>query len=267
MADALGVPAGEIAFYERRSELPVDIDIITNSGALRPIDEELIALTGPRGVVSVMYEAWELRPEDIDLAACRRHGVPVAGVNEDWDELAIFRSCGALAVKLCHEAGLEIAGNTLVLLADAHYGPVIEQALAALHAEVHWVAAEAVDPGLLQRADGVIVADYYAEAPVVGGSGALSIDSFLEAGSSPCVVQVVGPSAVGELVAAGFSVHPPVPTRPRQMAATLSHLGPRPVTYLLAAGLKVGELLWRQRADGPDADRFAGLVQPVRAAG
>ena len=43
-----------------------DADIVTNSGHLRPLDEEAVGRMKPGAAIPLMYEAWELRPDDVD---------------------------------------------------------------------------------------------------------------------------------------------------------------------------------------------------------
>ena len=47
------------------------IDLITNSSHLRPINARMIHQLGENCVIALMFEAWEFRPQDIDLALCR----------------------------------------------------------------------------------------------------------------------------------------------------------------------------------------------------
>ncbi|MCX7594268.1 MAG: hypothetical protein N2235_10980, partial [Fischerella sp.] len=66
----------------KTKDIVVQADIITNSGHVRPIDAEMIGWMKPTAVIGLMYEAWEFRPEDVNLSACRVRGIQVAGVNE-----------------------------------------------------------------------------------------------------------------------------------------------------------------------------------------
>ena len=66
-------------------------DIITNSGHVRPIDAEMIGWMKPTAVIPLMYEAWEFRDADLDLAACQRRGIVVAGTNERHPAISTCR--------------------------------------------------------------------------------------------------------------------------------------------------------------------------------
>lgn len=114
--DLVGLPHNRITVSNDRDVDIGAVDIVTNLGFVRPIDRKLLMRLSPSGVVSAMCEAWEVRPSDIDHVSCRELGVPVAGVSEDFQGLDVFRSTDQLAVKMCFEAGLEVAGNRITLI-------------------------------------------------------------------------------------------------------------------------------------------------------
>lgn len=267
MADVAGIGTSRIHILTDREWIPTRLDLITNLGFVRPVDAALIDRLGPNGVVSYMCEAWEMREGDIDFVACETTGVPVAGVWEDFDGLDIFRSCGQLALKLCFEAGLEVAGNRLILISPDQYGPVIESALEANLAKAFRLASAAdLTEVLVANADAIIVADYNSEDTILGaGSGPSAAEL---AGWNPGlqVIQFAGCNNVAALTAVGLRLFPKQQLVPRRMAFTLAHLGVRPTMLLHAAGLKVGELLWGARAGAAVSERFRRLVQPMNAA-
>ena len=263
LAVAAGVAQDRIRILTDRADVPDGIDLVTNLGFVRPVDREILGKLSPAGVVSCMYEAWELRPEDVDLQACGQMGVPVAGVWEDFEGIDVFRSCGPLAVKMCFDAGLEVAGNRIAVMSSDRFGPVIASGLRANLAEVLLVSsATELGRAGVDRLDAVVVAEYSAGTSVLDGGREL-----LEAlqGASPglVVVQFAGELPLDRLQALGIRVYPGIPLGPHRMMFTLAHLGPRPVVYLHAAGLKVGEVLWRGRAEQTPQAEFAALVQEV----
>ncbi|HVN28765.1 MAG TPA: hypothetical protein VMT64_09785, partial [Candidatus Binataceae bacterium] len=93
-------------------------DIITNSGHVRPIDRDMIAWMKPTAVVPLMYEAWELRAADIDVAACAARGIAVAGTNEQHHAVDVFSFLGPVAERLLADAGITLQGSRIVVLCD-----------------------------------------------------------------------------------------------------------------------------------------------------
>ena len=65
----------------------------------------MVSLMKPTAVVPLMYESWELRHTDVDVAACRRRGLRVAGTNERHPEVAIFEYLGLVVLKAMLDAG------------------------------------------------------------------------------------------------------------------------------------------------------------------
>lgn len=110
--------------------------------------------------------------------------------------------------------------------------------------------------------DAIVVADYLSEEVLLGGRLGPSISTLANWNPGLTVVQFARRNDVKAVLEAGLSIYPRVELPPKQMAFTLSHLGVRPVIYLHAAGLKVGELLWRERVTGSAYGRFSELVQP-----
>ena len=267
VAEAARVDMASIAILTDRSLVPPSIDLITNLGMVRPIDFELIDRLSPAGVISYMCEAWEFRNGDVDLKACDPLGIPVGGVCEDCNGLNIFRSCGTLAVKMSFEAGLEIAGNRIILISPDRFGPVIESALNANLASVERLDSQAsLSRSIVETADAIIVADYTSEQTVLGADEGPSAAQLASWNPGLIIIQFAGSLNVKALAEAGLRVFPERQLQPHSMAFTLSRLGVRPVVFLHAAGLKVGELLWRKRLKQSVSEEFRYLVQPINKA-
>lgn len=172
--------AGVAAQLELITEKSVGVlgtaDIVTNSGQVRPIDAAMVAQLKPSAVIPLMYEAWEFRGTDVDLGACRRRGIPVAGTSETHPAVDVFSFLGPMAVKQLHDAGLPVYGSDLLLLCDNQFASFIADYLRASGARVAQ-AAGLTDAALADAAragppDAVILALRPAEAPVLGAAGA-----------------------------------------------------------------------------------------------
>jgi hypothetical protein len=267
VAGAAGLDVDRIRFVSRDA-LPARVDIVTNLGALRPLDAEVLGSLGTNGVVTLMCEAWEVRDRDVDLAYCRRHGIPTAGVWEDFEGFDVFRSSGTLASRICMDAGIEVAGNHVVVLSPDRFGEVIPPVLEGNLAKVRRIHSDReLTRETVEWADALLVADYTSTTAVLGTANGPSVAQLAAWNPALVVVQFAGALPVEALRASGLVHHPPLPVGPRRMAFTLSHLGVRPVLTLHAAGLKVGELLWRRKAAGCPFGRFGPLVQEVAKEG
>ncbi len=215
-------------------------DILTNSGHLRPITREMIECLPRRSVIALMFEAWEFRGGDLDLAACRERGIRVAAVNERHERVGVFAFLGPLCARLLSDAGLAPRGRRIVLVCNNDFAPFIETGLLQTGATVilvdriwsipkgEWDAVVvAVDPTRTPMADYSDLAHLASVAP-----GAL-------------VAQFWGDVDRSAAARLGLSVCPAVEPAPGHMGILLSALGPEPVIRLQVGGLRAAELVFR----------------------
>jgi hypothetical protein len=237
-------------------DLLPEVDVLTNSGHLRPISSEVIERLPARAVIGLMFETWEFRAEDLDLAACRRCGIPVVGVNERHPVVDVFSFLGPLAIKLLHDAGAAIYGNRIALLCDNPFQPFIERSLAALGAQVTTTDSFHELPG--DPVDVVLVALRPREEPVLKASDAALI---AEGQPGAFVAQYWGDLDRSALAAFGIPVWPPIDPKKGHMAILLSELGPEPIVRLQTGGLRAAELIYRQRSTYCEPGGVAELLE------
>jgi hypothetical protein len=232
-------------------------DIVTNSGQVRPIDADMVAAMKPAAVIPLMYESWEYRAADVDLAACRSRGIAVAGTNETHPAVDVFSFLGPMAVRQLHEAGVAGQGSRVVLLCDNAFGPHIAGYLRGCGADV--VTAVRLTPPILgPPCDAVILALQPGARDVLGAAEAQLLAS---AAPGTVLIQYWGDADRAALTAAGVPVWPPHPPGRGHMGVLPSAIGPEPVVRLQAGGLKVGELLARGLDQAGPGER--ALAQPL----
>ena len=242
-------------------ELVQEADIVTNSGNVRPITAEFVDWMRPDAVIPLMYESWEFRAADLDLEACLRKGVAVAGTNECHPAVEVFSFLGMLAAKLLFDAGIGIYRSRLLLLCDNPFLPYIESTLRQCGAFVCSFPTASLDPGAVEF-DAVIVA----MTPTAGTVISLE-DMRRIAASSPGVVllQYFGDIDRKLAAEAGLFVWPAEAPAPGHMGILQSAIGPEATVRLQAGGLKAGEVLFR-RSYKTNAEA-AKFIQPVQTGG
>lgn len=243
-------------------------DIVTNLGFVRPVDGAAVAAMRPSAVVPLMCEAWEIRPGDVDIAACLARGISVAGTNEDFPGLDVFANSGWLCQKMLFEAQIELHKSVIIVVSSDKFGVVIARHLAACGVSVRSLP-DLRDGAGLEGADAIVVADYRRGDEIIGRTGDITPEALVRAAPAATVVQFAGLVDVDGLLAAGGSVFPGTPLPPHRMAQTLAAIGPRTVVELHTAGLKVGELTSsaayrRTGAVSASARGYQDLLQPVR---
>lgn len=231
-----------IEIHSQRSlNLFADADIVTNLGFVRPIDANAVATMKAAAVLTLMCEAWEFRPHDVDLAACLSKGIPVLATNEDYPGLEVFAYTGRLCEKMLVDAQIEVYKSKIVILSSDKFGQVIQRQLIASGASACLI------PTLkwheeLSDADALVVADYSRKDVIIGPCGDITAEELASIAPAITVVQFAGVVDVPSVRACGLAVYPDIKLTPHRMAKTLAELGPRPVIELHTMGLKVGEL-------------------------
>jgi hypothetical protein len=214
-------------------------DILTNSGHLRPITRGMVELLPRHAVIGLMFEAWEFRGADLDLAACRERGIRVAAVNERHQDVAVFPFLGPLAVRLLEDAAIVGAGSRVALLCDNPFAGFILDGLRAAGFSVEGFESVSCLPA--DRWDAVLVAlDPFNNAPLGAGDFA----RLAEVAPGAAVAQFWGDIDRAAAVQAGFgNIVPVVEPGPGHMGILLNALGPEPIIRLQAGGLKAAELV------------------------
>ena len=160
---------------EKAPEIIAQSDIITNSGHVRPIDNGIVNWMKPSAVIPLMYEAWEFRPSDLDLAACRHRGIKIGGTNERHPAVDVFSFLGIMAVKLLNDAGISVYGSSILLLCDNPFGPFIEHGLANAGACVRTYQTLSGVPESVIYYDAIVIALRPRGEPVLSAGDAFTI--------------------------------------------------------------------------------------------
>lgn len=254
LADAAEV-ADRISMVEEVSPgLLPGIDLVTNSGHLRPLTANLIERLPASAVIALMFEAWEFRAADIDLQACAKRGIPVVGINERHPDVDVFSFLGPLCAKQLHDCGLAVYRNKIALVCDNDFAEPIMRGLSGLGAEVDLfgnVAAVGEDEW-----DAAVVALLPGGQPRIGAAESRHLASAMP--PSAVVVQFWGDMDRAAAQACHLQVWPAQPPAAGHMAVLLSEIGPEPIIRLQAGGLRAAEWVWRGGAARPDG--FAQLV-------
>lgn len=236
-----------------------DADVVTNSGHLRPLDRAKLRHLSPSAVVALMFEAWEWRGGDLDLAHLRERGIPVVATNEQHPDVDVFGFLGEMAVRLVHEAGRCLHGGRVTLVTNNPFGPYLARTLAALAAEVgvvddaahragyadlavEWLGdlGAPLDPGRFRDSEAVLVALYPFERTWVGDDGPVTPAGLAAAFDQPLVLRFAGHVEADDLARAGIEFYPPAVPR-GHMGILPSALGAEPIVRLQAGGLRAAQ--------------------------
>lgn len=257
LAEAAGQRQRIEVISEKSQKIFSQADIITNSGHLRPLDAEMLSWTKPTAVIPLMFEAWEFRPEDIDLEACWQQGIPVAGTNERHPAIDVFSFLGCMAVKLLWDAGVAVYGSKVLLLCDNPFRSFLMKGLTQAGARIE--VADCLDSvSKMEPKDAILVALQPQASPVIS---AVEANLISECYPGTVAVQFWGDVDRTALAQAGVPYWPVEAPPLGHMAVLPSALGPEPVVRLQAGGLKVAEIMYRVRVSGSRAKGWPEAIQ------
>jgi hypothetical protein len=217
-------------------------DIITNSGMLRPLDSEKLQHVPSKAVIPLMFEKWELRDGDIDVAYCKSNGIAIAGTWEQHPSIRVFDYVGNLAVKMLHEAGQEIRGQRILIWSDDEFGKTIHTALLANGAECTVTTNKATLQKMMKDTDVIFIADYDELCCYTGSGSPFDIQEVANAKPDISIVHLYGD--VPYKAFSNINIYPRKNGKPMMMSHTLAHVGIEPVIRLQVAGFKVGQELY-----------------------
>lgn len=244
---------------DRSPSILSQVDIVTNLGFVRPIDKKVIAHLKPTAVLPLMWETWEFREADLDLAECRRKGIMVLGTNEREVGLDLFTYVGCLAVKLAFELEIEIYKSKVGVVGSGAFGESSVKAFDKLDADVGYIDLSAGNSletesakSTLRGADLVVLAEHHSPICLIGSEGQMTVDELLALSPYMSIIHIAGHINREEIDKAAIPCLPQQSAAPGYMSVTTDYLGPKPVIVLHTAGLKVGEAMARTRLAGLD---------------
>ena len=251
-----------VTLLSTRLQAPLDtVDVITDLPGVRPLDESVIRNVSQCAAVSLMRGVAHWRSADVDVATCRRHGIAVAGLDEEAVGLYRYAPPAVLAGLL--DLGVEPAGSAIVVAGDAPAVPYVVQALARLGARVRVGAPDTAGrvglyggekagdalgddavAGRLAEADALVLCPAATDVRTVGPGA--PVDAARLAAGAPHLA-VVGLDAESDLRALGAAG---LRCRPAGGPGGVFDLLPQAVIARHAAGLKVAEVMARARQRG-----------------
>jgi len=236
------------------------VDIITNLPGVQPIDESVLRAAAETGVVSLMGGVAQVR-SDVDLAACRRLKIAVAGLSEE--ALGLCRSASSAALYGLLSLGVDVTAADVVIAGE---GPLFASTAKGLaRAGVNVLAAcgenagrlglydaRKIGDGLgdesvteqLSRADAVVVCAGQPDVRTIGAGAWLAPADLAARAPHMVVVHLCGEIDRRALAAAGVRVWP------SSGPGAAHDLLPGPRLEQHAAGLVVGAVLARARLKG-----------------
>jgi hypothetical protein len=242
-------------------------DIITNSGHLRPLSESILMHAKNDVVIPLMYEAWEWRETDMDIAYIRKRGIKIGATNERHPNVDVFNYLGDMALKQIFDSGICPYNNKFILLCNNDFGPFIAKVLAGNcdglavidlnehrdrynENQIDWIGGfpEIKLPENYKDAEAVIFTAYPFDKDWIGEKTPISVHQILSQLSDPFILRYAGDLNEDFLQNKGLRFFPKH-VHSGHMGILPSAIGYDPIIRLQSGGLKAAEALLRGQFD------------------
>jgi len=173
-------PNSNIKLIKSLKEIDTPIDIVTNVGLLRPIDEKVLNLLDSSSVITLMYEPWEFRDSDIDLELATKKGIKVYGTNEHDKRLLTMDYIGYMVLYFLLDWRITYFSNKkIVIVGSEEFVEPIERILRQNQYRVS-VTTNYDNPFIDYNADIFIIAEHRKPILVLGDKSAYIDGEYLD---------------------------------------------------------------------------------------
>ena len=243
---------GVFSSIQFTDDLPINfankVDLVTNLGFVRPINEEFVGLLPQHAVISLMWAPWEVREEDIAFSACKKKGIPVIGTNEHHEFLQTFEYVGMTALKLLLESGIEVFGSKIGVIGSDPFGSSITLRLQMSGAIVERIKLPISSKPLDTCLDAIVVAEHRTWEQAIGDDGGISAKVLSD--HDITLIHISGNIDSANVNQWNVKKHPSQEVTKGYMTVTASYVGPKPGIDLHCAGLRIGADAVRSRMNG-----------------
>jgi hypothetical protein len=262
LADTFKAFPLDIHFTDKLSpDIVAQADIITNSGHLRPLNEEMLSHAKKDMVIPLMYEAWEWREADMDIQYIRKRGFMIGATNERHPEVDVFSYLGDMALKQIFDAGICPYKNKFILLCNNDFGPFIAKVLTSVcdglavidrddHkgrydlSQIDWIGGfpDIRIPASYKEAEAIIFTAYPFDQHWMGEETEIEISKIESQLTDPYILRYAGDIDETFLQKKGLRFFPEH-VHSGHMGVLPSAIGYDPIIRLQSGGLKAGEAL------------------------
>ena len=259
LAEELGV-SEKIKIVFNIGEVKLDsIDVLTNTGFLRPISADIVEKLPETCVIPLMWEPWEFREKDIDIEACIKKGIKVYGTNESDPRVETMKYLGYLVLRLLLDSNLTpLSGDVLLIGTERFVVPVSKTLKECGYKTVEIMNKnyEMLKSVNLENFGSIVLLEHEKNVLLVGESGALiHTDSISE---DTTLIHICGNVSLEN---AKFRYIPDEPREFGYMSYTVDYVDPRSLVDLHAAGLKVAEGMLKANELGLSSESYKRFME------
>lgn len=224
------------------------VTLITNSGHLRPINQNILSLVSKNCIVALMYDIWEFRENDVCSEDCKRFQIPIVGTYEHHIDLRIFDYSGILALKMILNSGNSIKNQSILVWSDDDFGKTASEYIKKLNPRKCDLICEESIINNNEQYDIIFICDYDEERTY----GESILVEFFKFNKEISVIHLFG--KVSDKIT---NIYPNRNSSVKKMSKTFSYLGAMPVLELQVASLKATSSVYKnERCDYAQLFKF-----------
>jgi hypothetical protein len=234
-----------------------EIDVLTNTGFVRPIDRSLIDKLKPDCVLPLMWEPWEFRPYDLDLDYAISKGIKVYGTNESDTRLQTMHYIGLTVLYFLLKEKRSPQSSKVLIIGSGKFINAIAGVLKSLNYNVSFFLTDDFNDSDVKEYDTIVIAEHTETMMIIGNASEALIDSSLLT-EDHLLIHIAGNVDFGSVTCKHY------PDNPAQfgfMSYTSDFIDPVAVIDLHAAGLKVAEGLIKAKALGLNGLAFKEFME------
>jgi hypothetical protein len=214
-----------------------NLDIVTNTGFVRPVDKFMIDKLKPDCVIPLMWEPWEFRPDDLDLESAVKKGIKVYGTNESDYRLQTMRYIGLTVLYFLLKEKRTPFSSKILVIGCEKFNKGIEIELRKLNYSVSFFLTDKFNASDIREYDTIIVAEHINPELIIGNIDSAKIESS-SFSKEQLIIHISGNVDFNSLTCKHY---PDIPAPFGYMSYTTDFIDPIAVFDLHSAGLKVAE--------------------------
>jgi hypothetical protein len=214
------------------------IDVVTNTGFVRPINKFIIDKLKPDCVIPLMWEPWEFRQGDLDLEFARKKGIKVYGTNESDIRLHTMQYIGLTCLYFMLKEKRSPFSSKILVIGCDKFNRAIEIELKKLNYSVSCFLTSQYNAQDIQEYDTIIIAEHVKPELIIGNSSSAKIRSSALR-EEQIIIHISGNVNFDSDLPCKH--YPEIPAPFGYMSYSTDFIDPTAVFDLHAAGLKVAE--------------------------
>ena len=227
-----------ISIIKSMDEIELEgIDVVTNTGFVRPIDRSLIDKLKPGCVIPLMWEPWEYRPNELDLDRAISKGLKVYGTNETDPRLQTMRYIGMTVLYFLLKEKRSCFSSRVMIIGCEKFIEAIASILANNNYSICSYLTNEYRGVDITDFDAIIVAEHSNPKLIIGNSSNSLINNS-SITEDQLIIHISGNVDLDKLKCKHY---PEKPASFGYMSYTTDFIDSSAVVDLHAAGLKVAE--------------------------